>query len=135
MTPLIFNTLLSLHCPNFIAVKAKAAILFLYLVGLFIQPSLFPLKQNDAKVMSCCVNKDKGTPHRGCGKDRGCCDSGTCNPFFTQCPNCAANAVVHTPFYTHVLAAAYVAAPRFGLLHQNLHSHYLADISQPPEIV
>ena len=112
-----------------------ASILCLYLFGLCVQPALFPLHTNKDKVMSCC-KKDTGKSHKGCsGKGDGCCGDNQCNPFFSQCPICAANAVTVKGYLVAPNDLAFYTDPVFFSKDNNLIGKYNADILHPPQIV
>ncbi len=83
--------------------------------------------------MSCCNTKGK-KPHKGC-KDcgGGDCNGNQCNPFFSQCPVCAANAV---PVKEHMLPERkpeFFIAMKFFSKDADLISQYPADILHPPQ--
>jgi hypothetical protein len=120
-------------------VKIAATILCLYLFGLHLQPALFfSYSEKKGKKMACCLKKDaKEKKHTsGCngGDDDGCCDGGKCNPFFSQCPLCAATAIAaHSYFYApnHFIAGD---GQTFFIKSQAVYSQYLSDILHPPQV-
>jgi hypothetical protein len=115
--------------------KITASILFLYLLGLFIQPSLFPLPDKEKKAMACC-SKDKTKTHKNCpNSSDGCCDNNQCNPFFSQCPLCIANATTVKKYMLPQPKPDFFARPEFFSKNSSLISHYQADILRPPQQV
>jgi len=115
-------------------VKFSAAILFLYLLGLIVQPLAWPLHPKAEKVPACCAAKHKGG-HRGCTNDKGCCADGNCNPFFTQCPVCAATAVQTTIPAIPARCLVPEGSQKFIIRNDHFFSSYTADILRPPQSV
>ena len=118
-----------------LCLKTGATILFLYFIGLFLQPTILPLYHASKGVQSCCAKSEKNNKHNGCSKEKSCCDDGSCNPFFSQCPMCAANAVVTTPFFVVQVKQQYYAQVKFGTYQQYLTNQYEGDILRPPQVV
>jgi len=112
--------------------KFTASILFIYLVGLFLQPLLLPLPNKEKKEMSCCA---KNKAHKNCSKNKGCCDNNQCNPFYSQCPLCAANATTVKKYTLPPSRPEFYTKQSFQLINTNLISHYQADILRPPQSV
>ena len=85
--------------------------------------------------MSCCAKGKKGS-HKGCTEKKdGCCDDRQCNPFFSQCPICAANAVVVKKYILPHDKPVLFTNPEFFLKNDQVISHYQADILRPPQFV
>jgi hypothetical protein len=111
--------------------RAIAAILCFYLFGLCVQPALLPLHDKQEKKMSCCM---KGKQAKNCRSSKdGCCDDNQCNPFFSQCPLCAANAVAPPVAYSYESAPEFYAPLKYFLKNDHVISHYQADILHPPQ--
>lgn len=114
--------------------RALATILCLYLFGLCIQPSLFPLRTVTAKDMSCCAKKDKA--HKDCpSKNNGCCGGDQCNPFFSSCPICAANALTVKKYTVPQNRPLFYTRREYFSKNDQLISQYQADILHPPQAV
>jgi len=118
--------------------KGIAAILCVYLLGLFVQPALFPFHHKEVKEMSCCAKKHgKNKMANGCPSHKSksdCCDDGKCNPFFSQCPTCAIVAVATTgitlPSTNH-----FYHKDNFSQYQQHLGSEYRAKMLRPPQVI
>jgi hypothetical protein len=114
--------------------KAIASILLVYLLGLFVQPLLFPLPNKEKKEMSCCANKNKA--HKACSESNdGCCDNNQCNPFYSQCPLCVANATTVNKYHLPQPKPEFYTLPDFFQKNTQFISHYQADILHPPQEV
>ena len=114
--------------------KIIASIMCLYMLGLFVQPALFPLKPKQEKVMACCKQHAKHGQDKSCPHQSNSC-AGNCNPFFTCCPFCAIsfltepNCVIQAPVH-------YIdSRQQFFSSEQWLISNYCADILHPPQAV
>jgi hypothetical protein len=114
--------------------KAIASILCLYLFGLFVQPVFFPLHTPKAKVMNCCKNNKTNT-HKGCSDNEDGCGNNQCNPFASQCPICAANALVVAHYVLPQSGSVFFTSPDFFLKNHQAISQYCADILHPPRVV
>jgi len=114
--------------------RAIATILCLYLFGLHIQPVLFPL-HSKGETMACCKTKDK-KQQKGC-KDCGNedCNDNQCNPFFSQCPVCAANAVPVKKCMLNTSQPLFFTSAKFFSKDDAIISQYPADILHPPQFV
>jgi hypothetical protein len=98
-----------------------------------VQPALFPLHHAMAKQMSCCIKKDK--PCKDCsGSDDGCGDN-QCNPFFTSCPICAANALTVKAYTVPQDRPVFYDSREYFFKNDRLISQYEADILHPPQAV
>lgn len=118
--------------------RFTSAILCIYLVGLFLQPALFTLHTNSA--MSCCSKeKTNKAKHSCCTKnnDKGDCgDNGQCNPFFSQCPICAATGIPTAKFeFTPKTPFEYIAKQKFFSFDQNAVIGFHQDLLRPPAFV
>jgi len=95
-----------------------------------LQPALFPIHPKQ-ETKSCCKKGDK---KGGCGKEgKDCCSSDQCNPFFSQCPLCAANALVMTKYTVPERVEHWYPREKFMVTHDNVISNYIADIPHPPQ--
>lgn len=119
--------------------KAIAAILCVYLLGLFVQPALFPVHHKEVKEMSCCAKKHgKNKMPNGCPSHKGqnnCCDDGVCNPFFSQCPVCAVAAVSVVQIVAPSSANYFYTKDAFSLYNRHLISEYTAEMLRPPQVI
>ena len=114
--------------------KVIAVILCVYLSALLVQPVLFPLHREKEKVAGCCAGKDKR--HQNCPtQNKGCCDDNQCNPFFSQCPLCAANAITVAPAIIFQNRNSYYTPQDFFSKDEHVAGQYLADLLRPPRLV
>jgi hypothetical protein len=103
------------------------------------QPALFLLHTSGTKIMSCCLKKGKNNTHKHqCPKDNNdndCCGGNQCNPFFSQCPICAASGIITAKYYLPGNRFdAYISA-RYFTYDQFISSQYHSEILRPPQIV
>jgi len=84
--------------------------------------------------MSCCKKAAKDKAHKGCSSNNDDCHGGTCNPFYSQCPICAAaaTAVVYKDIIPQQ-KPAFPIAKEFFTHEQYLISNYHQDILRPPQ--
>jgi hypothetical protein len=111
--------------------RILAAIIMIIFTGLLLQPSLLPVKQQKGKVMSCCAKK--ANKKAGCEKGKGCCNGNDqCNPFYSQCPLCAAVAIPVAGIALPEQPIEFYTPVKYSVRHQSLHSNYIADLLRPP---
>lgn len=114
--------------------RILAAILIIIFTGLLLQPSLLPIKQAKGKVMSCCAKK---AGHKtGCEKGKSCCNGDDqCNPFYSQCPMCAAVAIPVAGIALPAQPLEFFTPVKYAVRHQSLQSNYTADLLRPPILI
>ena len=119
--------------------KGIAAILCVYLLGLFVQPALFPIHHKEVKEMACCAKKHgKSKMPNGCPSHKSkndCCDDGKCNPFFSQCPVCAVVAVSTADIEMPAKPAYSFQKDSFSLYRQHMGGEYHAEMLRPPQMI
>lgn len=122
--------------------KTLVILLLTCLLGLLVQP-LLPHRAvagQRAAAHDCCgkeksADAEKGGCHKDAEDTKGCCGDEGCNPFFTQCPSCAAVAL---PARAAELAARLGdvrEVRRYPVFRADALSTYLAEMLRPPQVV